>query len=158
MTEFLHVEPDPGLRPRFALWCLAQDPNWRTSSASGFDVPADLYPSVPAELLEGAYVDGFRVGSGQAPAAAQQAAGAPAEGRDGHPLKVYEKGEVEAVFNQTVDTGSVAAQGTDVVQRVTRAPRKAAARKPRKAAKAPVTLDFGNTDTLLIQDAVGGAE
>lgn len=59
MTEFVTVEPAYASRPMFALWCLAQDPQIMTSSATGFDVPIDLYPSVPPELLYGAHVDGF---------------------------------------------------------------------------------------------------
>lgn len=59
MTETLYIEPAHEHRPGFALWGLAQKPVIQTASATGWDVPLDLYPSVPSELLEGAYVDGY---------------------------------------------------------------------------------------------------
>ncbi len=59
MTGFITVEPARERRGLFAVWCLEQVPPIQTSSMSGFDVPVDLYPSVPYELLDGAYVDGF---------------------------------------------------------------------------------------------------
>lgn len=59
MTEFVTVEPAHERRAEFALWCLSQTPQIMTSSASGFDVPMDLYPSIPEKLLNGAYVDGY---------------------------------------------------------------------------------------------------
>lgn len=74
MTEFLHIEPSRDRRSAFALWCLAQDPVIQTSSASGFDVPVSLYPTVPTELLEGGYVDGYLYGGAAAPQPVPQAA------------------------------------------------------------------------------------
>lgn len=62
MTEHIHIEPGHEQRPAFAAWGLAQDPPIQTASASGWDVPVALYPAVPAELLEGAYVDGYQYG------------------------------------------------------------------------------------------------
>lgn len=59
MTDFVTVEPAHEQRPEFALWALAQSPPLNTSSASGFDVPVSLYPSIPEKLLNGAYVDGY---------------------------------------------------------------------------------------------------
>lgn len=59
MTDFVTVEPAHEMRPEFALWALAQSPPIMTSSASGFDVPVNLYPSIPGKLLNGAYVDGY---------------------------------------------------------------------------------------------------
>lgn len=56
------IEPDGPHRPAFAAWGLAQDPPLQTATASGWLVPFDLYATVPAELLDGAYVDGFQVG------------------------------------------------------------------------------------------------
>ena len=63
MSELILIEPDGPHRPAFAAWGLAQDPPLQTATASGWLVPVDLYASVPAEVLEGAYVDGFLVGS-----------------------------------------------------------------------------------------------
>lgn len=60
-TAYVHVEPGHAQRPAFASWGLSQDPPLQTASASGWDVPVELYPSVPPELLEGAYVDGYAV-------------------------------------------------------------------------------------------------
>lgn len=60
MNEFIHVEPAHEQRPAFAAWGLSQTPPLQTASATGWDVPIDLYPSVPSELLVGGYVDGFR--------------------------------------------------------------------------------------------------
>ena len=64
MTVFVHIEPAHEQRPGFALWGLAQTPKLQTASATGWDVPVDLYPEVPVELLAGAYVDGYRYGVG----------------------------------------------------------------------------------------------
>lgn len=77
MTEFVHIEPGRVQRPAFAAWGLAQDPPLQTASASGWDVPLDLYPAVPVELLEGAYVDGYPADSQPAPAAPAEAAERP---------------------------------------------------------------------------------
>lgn len=59
MTHTIHVEPAHANRQAFAKWALSQDPKIQTASATGSDVPVDLYPAIPAELLEGAYVDGY---------------------------------------------------------------------------------------------------
>lgn len=60
MTDFIHIEPAREHRPAFAAWGLSLDKPLQTASATGWDVPLDLYPSVPTELLDGAYVDGYR--------------------------------------------------------------------------------------------------
>jgi hypothetical protein len=60
MTEFITVEPAHEQRGPFAVWAISQTPPLQTSSSTGFDVPVDLYPTVPVELLAGAYVDGYR--------------------------------------------------------------------------------------------------
>lgn len=62
MDGFLTVEPEQGKAAALAGWLLGRDPGVRTVSAGGFLVSLDLYPDVPAHLLEGAYVDGFPVG------------------------------------------------------------------------------------------------
>ena len=77
MTDFVTVEPAYALRPAFAMWCLAQDPQIMTSSATGFDVPTDLYPTIPEELLYGAYVDGFRYDRPDPPTAAAESTRVP---------------------------------------------------------------------------------
>lgn len=77
MTAYIHVEPGYAQRPGFAAWGLAQDPPLQTASASGWDVPIELYPVIPAELLEGAYADGYLVGTTGTPAAAPQATEPP---------------------------------------------------------------------------------
>lgn len=59
MTTLITIEPDENRRSLFALWAIGQDPPVRTSGPNSFDVPLDLYPYVPADLLEGAVVDGF---------------------------------------------------------------------------------------------------
>lgn len=58
MTYLVHVEPADDQRRDFARWCLAQDPQIMTVSASGFNVPSGLFVDVPEELLRGAYIDG----------------------------------------------------------------------------------------------------
>jgi hypothetical protein len=62
VTDPILIEPDWPHRPAFAVWGLAQDPPIQTATATGWLVPVELYASVPAELLDGAYVDGFRLG------------------------------------------------------------------------------------------------
>lgn len=64
MTNDLHVEPADGQRGALALWLLERNPRTLTTS-TGFRVPLELYPDVPAELLADAYVDGYRVGTEQ---------------------------------------------------------------------------------------------
>lgn len=61
MNDFLTVEPAPELASRFAVWCLGRDVQVQTVSGGGFLVPLDWYADIPAELLDGAYVDGFLV-------------------------------------------------------------------------------------------------
>jgi hypothetical protein len=58
MSETILIEPADEHRRAFARWCLDQDPQIMTTSASGSEVPAALFVDVPAELLEGAYIDG----------------------------------------------------------------------------------------------------
>lgn len=61
MTPMNHVtvEPAPETRSALASWLLSRDPRVQTVS-TGFLVALDLYAEVPSELLEGAYVDGYR--------------------------------------------------------------------------------------------------
>ena len=61
MDQFLTIEPAPEVAAVFALWCLNRDARVQTVSVGGFLVPLDWYRDIPAELLDGAYVDGFRV-------------------------------------------------------------------------------------------------
>lgn len=70
MTYLVSVEPADEHRKSFAQWCLAQHPPILTASSTGSQVPVDLFPSIPDELLHGAYIDGhlFRpVIAGRAP-------------------------------------------------------------------------------------------
>jgi hypothetical protein len=120
MTEFVHIEPADEQRRDFARWALSQAPKLQTSSSTGTDVPVDLYPDVPPELLEGAFVDGFRYGGPEAPqpaaVATPKAKAAPASTEGG-------KGPQTAV------------------QRADRKPRKRAPRRPRKAAGSKLTAE-----------------
>lgn len=93
---YIYIEPAREHRRAFARWCLDQTPKIQAASATGSNVPVDLYPSVPLDLLEGAYVDGFRyVGElAEAPAgpvrrelAAEKLAKAPAAPRKRRPRK-----------------------------------------------------------------------
>lgn len=59
VVTFVRIEPAPEQRQQFARWCLAQTPRIETSGHGSSDVPVDLYPDVPQNLLEGAYVDGY---------------------------------------------------------------------------------------------------
>ena len=52
MSDFIHIEPAHEKRRDFARWALAQTPKLQTSSSTGTDVPIDIYPDVPPELLE----------------------------------------------------------------------------------------------------------
>ncbi len=52
------VEPADEHRQGFARWCLAQNPRIMTASTTGSEVPVSLFPSIPDELLQGAYIDG----------------------------------------------------------------------------------------------------
>lgn len=58
MTYLVLVEPSDEQKAAFARWCLAQNPRIETVSASGSEVPADLFTGMPEELLVGAYIDG----------------------------------------------------------------------------------------------------
>lgn len=58
MPYLVLVEPAPEQRQAFARWCLAQDPPIQTASATGSEVPADLFTAIPDELLYDAHVDG----------------------------------------------------------------------------------------------------
>lgn len=57
--DFVYIEPAREHRQAFARWGLDQSPRLETASASGWNVPLVLYPSVPEGLLSGARVDGF---------------------------------------------------------------------------------------------------
>ena len=92
MTSPIHIEPDGPRRPAFAAWGLAQNPPLQTASASGWDVPLELYPDVPSELLEGAYVDGFLYGRPDAPQPAPKASVQP-RGEE-VPVEVQDAGPV----------------------------------------------------------------
>lgn len=95
MDDPIMIEPDGPHRPAFAAWCLAQDPPVQTASSTGFLVPVDLYPSVPSELLEGAYIDGYPYGGPPVPAEAQQAASGPlkpATGREADAIQDVAEG------------------------------------------------------------------
>lgn len=59
-VDVIRIEPAPARRRAFAAWAVAQDPKVRTYSPSGFSVPADLYASMPEDILIGATVDGHR--------------------------------------------------------------------------------------------------
>lgn len=56
---FIHIEPGPVQRGRFAQWAIAQTPPLQTVGHNAFDVPIALYATIPPELLDGAYVDGY---------------------------------------------------------------------------------------------------
>lgn len=87
MSDPIMIEPASSQRPTFAAWCLSQDPPIQTASASGWLVPIDLYPSVPAELLEGAYADGFPIDGAGGSTAALKAAETPVQASDGLPRR-----------------------------------------------------------------------
>lgn len=59
MTEYVYIEPSREHRRDFARWCLKQTPKIQATTATGSNVPVDLYPSVPVALLAGGRVDGF---------------------------------------------------------------------------------------------------
>lgn len=76
VTEHVHIEPANKHRRSFARWGLAQEPPVYNTTERGWDVPLDLYPQVPAELLDGALVDGYPyAGAAPAPAPAKPVAG-----------------------------------------------------------------------------------
>lgn len=58
MARPIHVEAAPERRRDFARWCLSQSPRLETASATGTDVPAELFKDLPGDLLDGALVDG----------------------------------------------------------------------------------------------------
>lgn len=107
---YIYIEPAREHRRAFARWCLDQTPKIQVASATGSNVPVDLYPSVPLELLEGAYVDGYRYVGTPAPApapasgrrelTAEKLAGAPATPRKRRPRKKA----AEATASEAVDT------------------------------------------------------
>lgn len=72
MTEYVYIEPSREHRRDFARWCLEQTPKIQATTATGSNVPVDLYPSVPVALLAGGRVDGFpydrQAPQGKAPA------------------------------------------------------------------------------------------
>ena len=74
MTDYVFIEPLAARRVKFAQWGLEQEPPLQTATSTGWLVPLDLYPRIPSDLLEGAYVDGYpydppqgRSPQGQAP-------------------------------------------------------------------------------------------
>lgn len=78
---YIYIEPAREHRRAFARWCLDQKPKIQVASATGSNVPVDLYPSVPLALLEGSYVDGYRYVGTPAPAPAPASDPDPASGR-----------------------------------------------------------------------------
>lgn len=114
MSDFVHIEPADEQRRAFARWALAQTPKLQTSSSTGTDVPVDLYPEVPPELLEGAYVDGFRYGGQAAPQPDPVAA---------------PKAPAGPTSTGTASAPQAAADGPE------KKPRKRAPRRPRKATR-----------------------
>lgn len=79
MTYLVLVEPADERRRAFARWCLAQNPPIMTASSTGSEIPADLFTTMPEELLEGAYVDGhiYRHVADEAPDPAPEPVKAP---------------------------------------------------------------------------------
>lgn len=120
MSDFIHIEPAHEKRRDFARWALAQTPKLQTSSSTGTDVPIDIYPDVPPELLEGGFVDGFPYDRPDAPqAATTQTAKA-------------------TVASADPDAGKAPQKAT---QTVARKPRKRAPRRPRKTGDGPLTAE-----------------
>lgn len=97
---YIYIEPAREHRRAFARWCLDQTPKIQVASATGSNVPVDLYPSVPLALLEGAYVDGYRYVGTPAPAPAEKLAGAGAAPRKRRPRK--KAAEATVVVDQVV--------------------------------------------------------
>lgn len=127
MSDFVHIEPADEQRRAFARWALSQMPKLQTSSSTGTDVPVDLYPEVPPELLEGAYVDGFRYGGQAAP---QPDADAPPK--------------VPAGPTSTGTASAPQAAADDPEKK----PRKRAPRRPRKAAGSKLTVEAMAAETV----------
>lgn len=88
MNDPIMIEPAGPNRPAFAAWGLAQDPPIQTATASGWLVPVELYPAVPTELLDGAYVDGFLYDRPEAPAALPRGLEAPVEAPEAAPIEL----------------------------------------------------------------------
>ena len=110
MSDPILIEPDGPRRPGFAVWGLSQDPPIQTASASGWLVPLSLYPSIPAELLDGAYVDGYldngpdvqpKAEPQEAPAEPVQAPEAPATAREELPVRPVRKSRKRAAQHIT---------------------------------------------------------
>lgn len=107
---YIYIEPAREHRRAFARWCLDQTPKIQVASATGSNVPVDLYPSVPLNLLDGAYVDGFRYVGDPAPApasgrrelTAEKLAPAPAAPRKRRPRKKA----AEATASEAVDASA----------------------------------------------------
>lgn len=120
------IEADGPHRPAFARWCLAQDPPIQTASATGFLVPLDLYPSVPPELLEGAYIDGYPYGGAQSMAGTPADAGGPVTGAgDPEPLGSASEVNYGPDGEGLIDLGAMAAERPKAVARKRAARRKA---------------------------------
>lgn len=111
MTTHVHIEPADTQRRAFARWALSQTPKLQTSSSTGTDVPVDLYPEVPPELLEGGFVDGFPYNRPDAPQPKAKAATKAAAAPQDTPAKAAPK------------------------------PRKRAPRRPRKTAASKLTAE-----------------
>ncbi|AKA61683.1 hypothetical protein SEA_YDN12_16 [Streptomyces phage YDN12] len=120
MSDFVHIEPADAQRRAFARWALSQTPKLQTSSSTGTDVPVALYPDVPPELLEGAYVDGFRYGGPSSPQA--------------DPVASLTGPKVPA----STETGNGPQAATDAPAKKTR---KRAPRRPRKTAASKLTAE-----------------
>lgn len=58
MSDTVYVEPAREHRQAFARWCLAQNPPIMTASATGSEVPRELFNLVPDEILDGALIEG----------------------------------------------------------------------------------------------------
>lgn len=123
MTDYVHIEPADEQRRAFARWALAQTPKLQTASSTGTDVPVDLYPEVPPELLEGAFVDGYLYGGTAAPAVAEKQ---PEDPKDPEPPKPPQ----------------VAADAPAPK------PRKRSPRKPRKTAASRLTAEALAAETV----------
>jgi hypothetical protein len=127
MSGVVHIEPADEQRRAFARWALAQTPKLQTSSSTGTDVPLDLYPDVPPELLEGAFVDGYRYGGPEAP----------------------QPDAVAAPKTETAPTARKAASGPQTATSgAAKKPRKRAARRPRKAAPSKLTAEQLSAETV----------
>ena len=120
MTSFVHIEPGLDKRREFARWALAQTPKIQTSSSTGSDVPVELYPDVPFELLEGAFVDGFPYGG----AGTTQTAAVPA-----------------ARASKTPEPTEAPKPRQKAAQAPAKRARKQTPRQPRKASRPPLKAE-----------------